>query len=222
VPQVFPPVSSKNLTGKTLHLRQALDQYPVLIEENNLTQFFSARKKSEFFVMRDDGIDLTLMMTSNGTSAELQGLQYAREGYRYNLKKEQLGLILYTGTGIDYGMLVVPFKYQFSDHSISGSTTVGAYLGYTVNWLDFASLTPLISFGLSPLTVQSAAGSANNTSVLGLSGAVGVAFTINKFDSSMQGGVVCGQDTAGNSTPTPYKYEGQWWCAAQIGFPFTQ
>ncbi len=219
---MFPPVSSKNFTGKTLHLRQALDQEPVLTDKKNGVTKFSARKKSEFFVMRDDGTDLTLFMTSNGTSVEARDRQYAKEGERYFLKKEELGLILYTGTGIDYGMLIVPFKYQFSDHSIGGSTTVGAYLGYTVNWLDFASLTPLISFGLSPLTVQSAAGSANNTSVLGLSGAVGVAFTINKFDSSMQGGFVCGQDTAGNSTPTPYKYEGQWWCAAQIGFPFTQ
>lgn len=146
-------------------------------------------------------------------------------GQDYAIAKDTQAMLNYGYDGWTWGALVVPYKWQLHDKSISGSASLGPYLGFQFGLSDGdfgVNVIPLVSFGITNITVQNQANSSATSSVMGFTIAVGAGFSMTKSQTSLQGGLVCGQDRAGSSTPTPYKYEGKWWCALELGYPFAQ
>lgn len=115
------------------------------------------------------------------------------------------------------GILVVPFKYHFSDHNISANnTTIGYYFGWEYdtsrNYFSLPTKTDLIfSFGLTPISVPAQTGTQNgNTNLLGLTLALGAGFSVA---DQMKVLFVCGKDWA-----KTYTYNAAPWCMAGIGY----
>jgi hypothetical protein len=127
-------------------------------------------------------------------------------------------------SGLEYGVLVVPFKVQLSGgKAITGSSTVGGYLGYDFPWMNVGvTFRPVIFAGLSPTSVPSSSGtstSASSTSqtLMGLSYGFGVVSVIKQ--SSFQVGLICGFD---HTDSTSYAYNDKPWLSFEIGYSFAQ
>lgn len=120
--------------------------------------------------------------------------------------------------GWSFGALIVPFKYQLSDNSLSGATSLGPYAGYKFQD-NRGSITPIFSALLVPnISVPQANGGASvNRS--GFSFAGGIIFSIDK-GTGTQIGLLLGQDRLGSNAAAPYAYEGKTWLSVSIGFKF--
>ncbi|MBT6551773.1 MAG: hypothetical protein HOM14_10500 [Gammaproteobacteria bacterium] len=117
-------------------------------------------------------------------------------------------------TGLSAGPLIVPFKYRINDNSISGDATIGFYAGTTFepgcsksNWCF--RITPLISAGISQVTVINNGESENKTSATWAAG-----FLITDW-SDMNIGLIFGQDRVGDKSWT---HEGETWFSFMIGW----
>jgi hypothetical protein len=117
-------------------------------------------------------------------------------------------------TGLSAGPLVVPFKYRTGDDSISGDATIGMYAGITFepsctksNWCF--RITPLLSVGLSQVSVLDGANTENKTSATWAAG-----FLISNW-SDLNIGVVYGEDRIGDSS---WQHEGDGWLSIMIGW----
>ncbi len=130
---------------------------------------------------------------------------------------EQSGL---ARTGATYGALVVPFKWHMQgNRDFTGSSTLGAYLGYrfeTANAIGF-TLTPIGFMGASNISVPNPNGSGTDQNLSGFALGTGL---IGTFKGSFQVGVVVGWDHV--SRNAGYQYNGKPWLAMEIGFPFLQ
>jgi hypothetical protein len=117
-------------------------------------------------------------------------------------------------TGLSAGPLVVPFKYRTGDNSLSGDATIGMYAGITFepgciyqNWC--IRLTPLISAGLSQVTVANGQDSESKSSATWATG-----FLITDW-ANLNIGVVYGQDRIGDKS---WEHEGDGWWSIMIGW----
>lgn len=125
-------------------------------------------------------------------------------------------------TGSTYGALIVPFKWHMQgDRDITGSSTVGAYLGYrfeTANAIGY-TLTPVAFLGGANISVATtdSNGQAKNDNMFGFSAGFGL---IGTFKRDFQAGVVIGWDHVSKSAG--YQYNGKPWLALEIGFSFMQ
>jgi hypothetical protein len=134
----------------------------------------------------------------------------------YVLDKAAVEKMPHSRYGWTMGGLIVPFKYQTSDKSFSGSTSIGPYVGYRFQ-SNSGSVTPVISAGwVSNIPVSTGTGT-QTTSASGFSWSAGVIFSVDK-GSRIQFGVLAGQDRVGSSAPNPYKYEGDTWLSMAIGY----
>ena len=144
----------------------------------------------------------------------------------YELDKAEIELVPHSQRGWTFGVLLVPFKYQLSDQSLSSSTTIGPYLGYRIaDWAEMTagtSTTLVGSIGLvNNIPVPTApgvtpAGSVNRS---GLSTAFGVVFSVDK-GTGIQVGLLLGQDRLGSNAVAPYAYEGKTWVSVSVGYKF--
>lgn len=214
-----------DLSGRKVTLKQDDSQYKAFVDIATKENKFCGCG-CEYAIKDDDTRDLLVNVESRGDGCNNPlGGGTVENGKDYRVKKVIQESLKYAYKGVTFGVLVVPFKWQFHDHSIAGSASLGPYVGYQLgtSWGGFGvNVIPLASIGLTNLAVQNQANSSSSSNVTGFTLALGAGFSISKSQSSLQGGFVCGQDRAGSSTPTPYKYEGTWWCAAELGFPFTQ
>jgi hypothetical protein len=210
--------SPPDISGRSITLNQNDSQYSAF------TDVKSGEKKicgqnCAYIVKADDNKDLLVNISKLGADATVE------LGRDYRINKEIHQVLRYAYSGPTFGILAVPFKWQTSDKSLGGSTSIGAYVGFqtgtSIGGYGF-NMIPLISLGLTNLTVQNQTNSSDTSTVTGFTAALGLGFSVSKSQSSLQGGLVCGQDRAGTSTPTPYKYEGEWWCSIELGFPFAQ
>jgi hypothetical protein len=121
--------------------------------------------------------------------------------------------------GMDYGLLVVPFKFHLSDQSVTGEATLGGYAGYQLTWPGIAISTVLSAgVGVVNLTKQ-ANGVSTESNAASFTAAGG--FIINLMKSGLfQIGILCGFDWAGKGSQ--YKYEGKPWIAVSFGTNFTK
>lgn len=135
----------------------------------------------------------------------------------YLIDKSAIEAAPHLRRGWTFGALVVPFKYQLSDKSFSGSTTIGTYVGYKLQD-NRGSITPILSAGWVPnIAVPLATGGSVNRS--GFSWAGGVIFSIDK-GTGTQIGILFGQDRLGSNAAAPYAYEGKTWMSLSIGYKF--
>lgn len=134
------------------------------------------------------------------------------------LKSDKPELYLENWQSIIHGTLVVPFKVRTRDGRLMGDATIGYYVGTRRN-LFFSDLdiTPLISFGLSTITVPQ---DENDTQTkAGITGAIGV---ILNHTGNFQIGIVSGIDHLGGSEGDNWKYEDDVWVSFMVGYNFAQ
>ena len=123
--------------------------------------------------------------------------------------------------GLDFGTLVVPFKFQMSDESaITTSATLGGYVGYRIP-IDFIGLRirPVAFVGLSevPVSQIGSDGKTKSENLAGLSYGFGLIGTIkDKFNL----GIVFGADHV-DSVPK-YKYQDKPWVSLVLGLSLTK
>jgi hypothetical protein len=156
-----------------------------------------------------------------------------KEHTTYFIDKSEVEKIINSRSGFTFGVLLVPFKFHTVDKSITGSTTIGPYIGYrSANFGSFSGTTAGILNGTSTTFVLSV-GWVDNISVptapgvnppgtvdrSGVSMAIGVIFSVDK-GSGTQVGLLVGQDRLGSNAIAPYKYEGQTWVSFAIGYKF--
>jgi len=143
-------------------------------------------------------------------------------GEAYLLTLDEVSQSGLARTGSTYGALIVPFKWHMQgDREITGSSTVGAYLGYrfeTANAIGY-TLTPVAFMGAANISVAktTSTGEAKNESLFGFSAGFGL---IGTFKKDFQAGVVIGWDHVNKSAG--YQYNGKPWLALEIGFSFMQ
>ncbi len=119
-------------------------------------------------------------------------------------------------SGLSAGPLVVPFKYRFDDNSITGDATIGLYAGMTfeINLWESAdwhfNMTPLVSAGLSQVSVENGGEVESKTS---LTWAAGLLIT---HWSDINIGIVYGQDRIGDEYD--WKHEGEGWISFMVGW----
>lgn len=150
--------------------------------------------------------------------------------YDYNLEQSR-----YNAISMVTGVLVIPYKFHFSDRSATVGTTIGGYIGYQTSFQNLFTVTPIISAGLalvsaSPAqTTSSGTGSSSTNSTTKTSGsatnagvtvAIGLIGTVsNEGKAGLQYGLVTGIDWVGRSAN--YAYEGKPWLAVEIGYNFS-
>jgi len=147
--------------------------------------------------------------------------------------------------GISYGVLTVPYKYHFSDHALTGGSTVGGYLGLTQNW-GFTQVSEVVGAGLALVsttaatsnftsgtaggttsgiaTAHSSAASTPNSSTAGttstLTGLTLAAGLLGKIgNTNTQFGLLAGVDVVAKSDN--YQYSGKPWLSLSIGYSFS-
>jgi len=117
-------------------------------------------------------------------------------------------------TGLSAGPLVVPFKFRLDDDSLTGDADVGFYAGITIepftkskNW-SFR-ITPLISAGISQVSVNNENKTDNKTAVT-----IAAGFLITNW-ANLNIGLIYGQDRIGDKS---WEHEGKGWISFMVGW----
>lgn len=128
--------------------------------------------------------------------------------------------------GFTWGGMIIPYKYYFTDHSIQGSPSTVAYVGYQ-GWFPGISLAAVGAAGLGVAQTSSsgtnsgsaqtpATSSSNSTSTSATyTWAVGLVAT---FGKSIKAGVMTGRDY--QTSASGFKYENKQWIALSVGTSF--
>ena len=120
--------------------------------------------------------------------------------------------------GFDYGALVVPFKMQLSGgKAFTGSSSVGAYVGYQNPIANLGvNISPIIFGGASNISTSSTSGATTTSqTVAGVSYGTGLLFNIK---DSFQAGFVLGFDHV--SSAQKYQFNDKPWVSFEIGYSF--
>lgn len=159
--------------------------------------------------------------------------QKAAEKSPVPVKLGDLGRAGYERTGIVYGALMLPYKFQVSDKSFTNNVSVGPYVGKrsTLNGLSFTwagtvALTQVTGNTLDAAgkPVLDADGNPQQVQLSALTLAVGLIFEIAKGAngaSPFKAGVFYGQDRVSSSKSAAYPYDRKPWFAIQLGYDFT-
>lgn len=120
-------------------------------------------------------------------------------------------------TGLTAGPLMVPFKYRLDDKSLTGDAEVGVYAGVTFEpgCTKFAGgwcfrITPLLSAGLSQVSVSDGKGAEENKTAVTIS----AGFLVTGW-ADLNIGFVYGQDRTGD---TAWEHEGEGWLSFMVGW----
>jgi len=142
-----------------------------------------------------------------------------KPGVKYSIKAIELQDTAALSRGADYGLLVVPYKFHISDHSLSGAATVGGYAGMQIASPGVAiSLVGAAGVGVVPVTtVQNGTSTTNNAASFTVAG--GTIISLTKA-GLFQIGILCGLDWAGKGSQ--YKHEGKPWIALSFGTNLTK
>lgn len=130
--------------------------------------------------------------------------------------------------GFTWGAMVIPYKYYFTDHSIQGTPSTVAYVGYE-GWFPGVSLAGVVSAGLGVAQTASNASNSPSGSNSGTTSSSsnstsanaiytwGVGF-VATFGKSIQAGVMTGRDY--QATGSGFKYQNKQWIALSVGTSF--
>lgn len=134
-----------------------------------------------------------------------------KPGIEYTIEAVKLQHAPVSIQGVDYGVLVVPYKFHFSDQTLTGEATLGGYAGYRFSWPGFALTVPLLSAGVGVVN-ETTTGETKSAPSFSL--ATGTIITLTKT-GLFQIGLLGGVDWAGKGNH--YKYEGKPWVAVSFG-----
>lgn len=139
--------------------------------------------------------------------------QYCEKNIQYRINAEILNRFDTSGSGIDTGILLAPYKLYFDDQSLAGATSIGPYIGWRNDWTGFSG-TAVITAGLGVVPV---ANGTTTTNIASFSVAFGEVINIVKTDFQM--GLLIGIDWTGDKQ---FIHEGKPWFAISFGTTFLQ
>jgi hypothetical protein len=174
---------------------------------------------TRLMVIGQSALSLFVKVKLGDNRKECDGVNELSERVAYEVTKSDVRESGTTRTGITYGALVVPFKYQTSGaKDFVGSAAVGGYAGYRFEDLRKLGITatPIAFMGASNISVP-AGSTSTSENVMGFSYGVGL---IGTFKGSFQTGIVIGWDRVGKNIG--YQYNGKPWIALEIGYAFLQ
>jgi len=172
-------------------------------KDGNITASFPGRRPGSIFC--------------DSTSASC-GNQLVSKGNLYKISLSTLQSASSTTVGFDYGTLIVPFKFHFTDHTVTGNSSVVQYLGYKLSF-GALSLMPVVSAGLGVVDITQQNGTTtSSSSAPSFSVAYGIILDVLK-NGLFQTGIMSGWDWAGKGSQ--YKYEGSPWISISIGTNWT-
>jgi hypothetical protein len=125
-------------------------------------------------------------------------------------------------SGFQFGVLVAPYKFHFSDDSTTPSATLGGYLGFrlgnpAVDW------TPVVTVGLGAVTeTVEPAGEGDKKpagTLASISAAAGALLRIRKA-GGFTVGILVGGDWTGQKAR--YRYDGKLWAAISFGVALSE
>lgn len=119
-------------------------------------------------------------------------------------------------SGVDYGLLTLPFKLRSNPSTISPNATIGPYVGYKVAIGYHWTASFIGTFGLSGVALNDI-NSKEVENVLGFTYAGGIIFNLK---SKFQVGFVVGSDFIGGDKGKNWTYEHKPWIALATGFTF--
>jgi hypothetical protein len=136
-------------------------------------------------------------------------------GINYILPKEALPQSDYEiGSGVEVGVLTIPFRMQLTDGELSAGGSLGGYAGYRTK--VFGVTTSFIgAAGLSFVPISNINSSHVDTKT-GVTLAFGIIFVLAP---PAQIGFILGTDMLGS---TSYQYNGKGWITFSVGYAFTQ
>jgi len=196
---------------------------------------------TELYVGDDSG-DGTLSVSAVKVSNDTRKYPYPTgcsayivQASSYTIDKATLQNERFTTQALVTGILAVPFKFHFSDHSTTAGSTLGAYVGYQTTFLNMFTITPILAGGLALIstapaqaTTMTASGttspSTNSSSqtATGFSVATGLIGSVLSGSNSSSGaqiGLLIGCDWLAKSSN--YAYNGKPWIAFEVGYKFT-
>jgi len=142
----------------------------------------------------------------------------------YQISAERLARTPAYTSGFEFGVLVAPYKFHFSDDSTTPSATVGGYFGFRYG-NPAVSVSPVFSVGLGAVTEtdpeipEGGTEPAKPGTLACLSAAAGVLFKIRKA-GGFTVGLLLGSDWTGDKDR--YRYDGRLWAAISVGLPITE
>ncbi|MBI1815372.1 MAG: hypothetical protein HYR72_10370 [Deltaproteobacteria bacterium] len=128
--------------------------------------------------------------------------------------------------GFAYGTLVVPFKFQLTGaHQLTGSATLGPYLGYRFDAENYGLATTLAVFGgISNISVAKTttdpATMMTSTSTQQIAGFGYGGACMLEVKGGFQAGAVLGFDSVGSNQG--FQYNNKPWLALELGYSFSQ
>lgn len=141
------------------------------------------------------------------------------EGNEYEISVEKVEKAATDTVGFDYGTLVVPFKYQLHDNTITGNSSVVQYLGYKFTSTGL-SIMPVVSAGLGVVSISQKDSQQNVKTSSAPSFSVAYGLIVNILKNGLfQAGIMSGWDWAGKGSQ--YKYEGKPWISISLGTNWT-
>ena len=146
-----------------------------------------------------------------------------RQGKDYQIAVDRLARAPAYVSGYQFGVLVAPYKFHFSDDSTTPSATIGGYFGFQFG-SPSVTVTPVFSVGLGAVTEtdppEAVEGEEQTEGTLAtLSAATGVLFTIRKA-GGFTVGLLFGSDWTGQKER--YRYDGKLWAAISLGMAITK
>jgi hypothetical protein len=189
------------------------------------------RSRTNFFVHAD--CKKSLLFGSSGdpdkqTFAPSRAPEWTKQLTRitcateYVVPADSFGVHGIQSAGNEYGILVIPYKFHLTDHSLSSGATVGAYAGFHVSEVSGQAVSLVLSAGIGNVTVVSPASAgkpASSTNEASFTTAAGAIVTLTKT-GTFQIGLLVGVDFAGKSSA--YPYESKPWVAVSFGANLTK
>ncbi len=211
-------------TGKVYRLGITLTDLRAALGDKKEVEHI-ARKSSKFVVIetQDPSDYIVQFVKIKGEDKEDKIPNLVNRENLYKIKKEYqdpsldiTSVVSETLSGLSAGPLVVPFKYRLNDKSLTGDATVGFYAGITAEPFCRKSgqycfrLTPLISAGISQVSVSNSTETAENKSAV----TVAAGFLITGW-SDLNIGFIYGQDRIGDQS---WEHEGKGWVSFMVGW----
>ncbi len=164
--------------------------------------------------------------TSTTNAAEAAHCKVSTEsavqpGVQYLVPKAALDKHDYSASGLEYGLLLTPYKFHIADRSLTTSATIGPYVGFHAFTSPGSTVSEVFSVGLGTVEVPGADSSGQPTTdnKLSLSAATGYVVTLTK-SGRFQAAFLLGIDWAGRASG--YKNNGRPWLGIGFGTNLTK
>ncbi|HWZ63632.1 MAG TPA: hypothetical protein VNX02_11460 [Steroidobacteraceae bacterium] len=163
---------------------------------------------------------------SNCTSSnEASKTPVVAAGTEYTVSAQDLQKYGSVRAGFTWGAMVIPYKFETSDHSFQAVPTAAGYVGYE-GWWPGVSLAHVLALGggASSSTQNAPSGSpppasGGSNSSSGTHATYTIALgEMATLGGSFKAGVLVGRDYQGANTG--FKYEGKTWVAVSVGAGF--